>query len=136
MRLSHVLMVCLGVGLLLAADEAKDDKDKLKGTWKVESAERDGQPLERAKQDVITFADDKITIKRPNSTEEATFKLDSAKKPQEITITPSEGKEKMLGIYQLDGDTLKICISRSERPTEFSAKAGSQQVLLVFKRQK
>jgi hypothetical protein len=39
------------------------------------------------------------------------------------------------GIYELNGDTLKSCVASpgKERPTEFSAKAGSGHTLRVFK---
>jgi hypothetical protein len=41
------------------------------------------------------------------------------------------------GIYQLDGDTWKIClkVSGKERPTKFETKAGSELVLATLKRQ-
>ena len=42
------------------------------------------------------------------------------------------------GIYELDGDTLKVCyaIDGGKRPAEFKAKPGSKHVLIVFKRLK
>ncbi|HKA07629.1 MAG TPA: hypothetical protein VKD71_10250, partial [Gemmataceae bacterium] len=45
------------------------------------------------------------------------------------------------GIYQLDGDTLKVSLSIDptnvdQRPTEFTTKAGEMRVLLTFKRLK
>ena len=43
-------------------------------------------------------------------------------------------KEVWLGIYQLDGDTLKWCVKRKGRPTEFAT--GDGAFLLILKRQK
>ena len=42
----------------------------------------------------------------------------------------------MLGIYEFDGKTQKVCFAPvgKERPAEFSSKAGTQHVLTVWKR--
>jgi hypothetical protein len=44
----------------------------------------------------------------------------------------------MLGIYELDGDTYKLCgdMQGKSRPTEFAVKPGSGFVLEVLKREK
>jgi uncharacterized protein (TIGR03067 family) len=73
---------------------------------------------------------------------EFTIKLDSAKKPKSIdlTLTQGVGKGKVgLGIYELDGDTLKLCFPQDEnaaRPTEFKSTDGSRHGLLTMRRQK
>ena len=44
----------------------------------------------------------------------------------------------MLAIYQLSGDTLRICwapLEKRERPTEFASKAGTGHSLLVLRRE-
>lgn len=41
-------------------------------------------------------------------------------------------KEIWLGIKQLDGDTLRWCVDKKTRPTEFEAKQGA--FLLILKR--
>ncbi len=141
----HAWLV-LVVGLLLAADDPKDEvkkeQDKLKGTWTVESSERKGQASEEGKDAEVTFEGDKITVKTAEGKEhKGTYKIDPTKKPKTIDITPSGGdnKDKVhLGIYELDGDTLKVCYNHpdKERPTAFSTKADSEEVLYVLKRKK
>jgi len=69
------------------------------------------------------------------------FKVDATKKPKTMDMTPSEGRYKdktLLGIYELDGDTLKICFAEpgKDRPTDFTSKAGSGVVLAIHKREK
>jgi uncharacterized protein (TIGR03067 family) len=78
--------------------------------------------------------------KAPGKAEELTIKLDSAKKPQQIDLTPlagpNEGKT-ALGIYTIEGDALKICAAEGgvvERPTEF--KVGKEVGIITFKRVK
>ena len=44
----------------------------------------------------------------------------------------------MLGIYELEGDTFKVCFAapgKADRPTEFKSAAGSGHRLLVLKRE-
>ena len=43
------------------------------------------------------------------------------------------------GIYELDGDTLKWCTAspgKGERPTGFTADAGSERLFVTLKREK
>ena len=44
----------------------------------------------------------------------------------------------MVGIYQQEGNRLKVCLDLSgkDRPREFKTKSGSNAILLVFKREK
>jgi len=71
----------------------------------------------------------------------AKFKIDPIKKPKTIDYTVTDGPEKgktVLGIYELDGDTVKFCFSApdKERPSEFTAKEGSGRTLSLWKRNK
>ena len=53
------------------------------------------------------------------------------------TEGPGKGKT-MLGIYELTGDTYKVCFALpgGERPKEFASKPGSKTMLIVMKREK
>ena len=58
-----------------------------------------------------------------------------------VDVTHSTGGRKgrtTKAIYELDGDTLKVCYSflAEERPTEFAGKADRKSFLLVYKRVK
>ena len=145
MRLMKGLGVVV-IGLLIAADDAKKDdtmkdKESLKGTWIVQSSERDGQADESIKDDTVTFDGDSASVMTKDKEQKATFKLDASKKPKTIDFTPSEESEKdkvVLGIYSLDKDELKVCFTKAggERPTEFSAKEGTGHHLIILKRKK
>ena len=69
-----------------------------------------------------------------------TFKLDPTQKLKEMDATggvlPAKKDRTFLGIYELDGDTLKWCVDnrRKERPTEFRTANGAY--LLILKRRK
>ena len=125
-------------------DEAKKELERFQGTWKFESLEVGGM-----KMDVGVYKDvrlilegDKFTHKEGKEPAHGTFKVDVSKKPKTIDITFTDGPEKgntILGIYELDGDTYRVCIDLAKkdvRPTKFESKKGTMLVLEVLKREK
>src|SRR5262249_49492274 len=63
-------------------------------------------------------------------------RLDATSKPKEITLTGSatEAKETLLGIYELDGDKLKIALGNGKmKPSKFDDKSAD---VLTLKRVK
>jgi uncharacterized protein (TIGR03067 family) len=61
--------------------------------------------------------------------------------PKTIDVTFTEGPEKgksSYGIYELEGDTYRVCIGLTgkPRPTDFASTPGSGHVLEVLKREK
>lgn len=64
-----------------------------------------------------------------------TFNLKESPRWLDATKTNERGrKEEYLGIYSLEGDTLRWCVSRGkQRPTEFMTAKGS--FLVILKRQ-
>jgi uncharacterized protein (TIGR03067 family) len=69
---------------------------------------------------------------------EAVYTFDPTKTPKTINISYlSPIRKTLLGIYSLEGDTLKLCVAvdpdkAEQRPTEFAAKSG--QVYAILKR--
>jgi uncharacterized protein (TIGR03067 family) len=129
----------IGAWLLVATwvTAAEVDLEKLQGKWIIESFLYNGNPVEMMKDAVRQFKDDKYTLVPKNSDGiEGTFKLDSEKKPREIDMVVNGRMLK--GIYDLDGDTLKVSYSLTggERPTEFESKPDSGTTLIVHKRMK
>ena len=67
------------------------------------------------------------------------FKIDPGQDPKQIDITLQFNKvdRTLLGIYEIKGDTLKVCCFASntgKRPTEFATKAGVNTGLIVLTR--
>jgi RNA polymerase sigma factor (sigma-70 family) len=141
-----------------AAPAPKEDKDKLQGTWRPVSVEIDGVTLGEGREEI---KDDRLVIEKSSLTLSYTertpltepeakkavadFSLDTKQTPKVIVLRwkkcPYNGEEDFThkAIYAVEGDTLKLCLSRGEDeknpPTAFSAKTGSSRVLSVFKRE-
>jgi uncharacterized protein (TIGR03067 family) len=136
------LLLLAACGLLLAANNTKEkpvmgDQQKIQGTWTLVSVERNGKPLpdEVIQHIKLIFAGDKLTTQSKDRKTEGTFKLDSNKTPKEIDLDMDGHIGK--GIYQLDGDNLKIVHGEvgDARPQDFP-RAGSGLTVLVGKREK
>jgi uncharacterized protein (TIGR03067 family) len=144
----HVL-ACIVIGLLLGADAPRDDvkkdKEKLQGTWKAVTAEAGGKSQDDAEEHRLIFSGDEFSVKKGEETMiKGNFKIDSSKKPKEIDMEFMEAKRDnlkgkiALGIYELDGDTLKWCWNKpgGERPKKFSSEAADVHLLVTLKREK
>jgi len=135
------LLGFLAVRPAAADDAVKAELDKLQGTWQLVSAETDGKaaPAEQLKKVRVVIKGSKHSVYFGDSAvaKEIPFSIDPSRKPKETTDMLPDGKQ-IKGIYELNGDTLKSCVASpgKERPTAFSAKAGSGHTLRVFKRVK
>jgi uncharacterized protein (TIGR03067 family) len=139
----QLLTVALVVAAPVPAEKEKKDEEKIQGTWTVVSLESGGKkaPDDDVKNVKFVFKDDTVTINDPKREEKAKIKLDASKKPKAIDIQPEDkggDKKPVLGIYELKDDELKICFAKGggERPTELVSKAGTEQSLVVLKREK
>jgi uncharacterized protein (TIGR03067 family) len=130
--------------LLPVADEKKSDMDRLQGTWVMESLEVEGKlvPEERIKGTTLTIKDDRYITKVKEKSHEVMFKLDPKEKPKHIDMYfPDDPNVPKLakGIYELDGDMLKICRAQApgeDRPREFVTEGATGRFIVTWKRQK
>ena len=149
MRISLVALFCV-IGFAASGTLADDKTDlekevrKFQGTWTFESCEAGGQklPADALKGLILTFEGDKHTVKKGDEVIQiGTQKLDPSKSPKAIDVTMTGGPNKgqvMLGIYEIDGDTLKVCFDPQgkKRPTEFKSAPGSENFVNIHKRVK
>jgi uncharacterized protein (TIGR03067 family) len=152
MRIALVALFCaIGFAASGGSGSRADDKAdlekelrKFQGTWTFESCETGGKgiPAGDLKGLTLTFEGAKHTVKKGDEViQVGTQKLDPSKSPKTIDVTMVEGPNKgavMLGIYEFDGDTLRVCFDPQgkKRPTEFKSAAGSENFLNVHKRVK
>jgi uncharacterized protein (TIGR03067 family) len=141
-------VLVLAAGLSVADHDSKKEPlemeyAKLEGTWLVVSLEVEGLkiPGDTIKDSRLFIKGNEFTMKEKIATYRGNFIIDSSKKPKTIDINFTEGPEKgntSLGIYELDGDDLKLCltITAKNRPTEFVANPKSGHGYEVLKREK
>jgi uncharacterized protein (TIGR03067 family) len=140
-RLAFVSLA-LAVGLLLAADAPKDDKEQLQGRWVMVSLELDGEkvPEDQVATGRLVVEGNRYTPTYAGVDYPETFTLDPSVTPKEIDFTYTDGPRKgetVKGIYKLEGDQYVMCRAlRSEdpRPKQFATESGSGLALVVWKR--
>ena len=118
------------------------DTQRMQGTWDLQALEQDGKPAGDAPLvKLVIITDGRIAFRyvfprsRGYSDEESRFTVDESKKACELSAP--EGGPAYRGIYELDGDNLKICWSRvagGNAPTDFTTSANSNRRLLVLTR--
>ena len=142
------LLLALAVALCVAADKPKPDAKKeleaLQGTWVMAGLEVNGVevPEKKLAGTTLVIKGDKYTVKVKDSAHETTIKVDPTTDPKSIdmlfpngTELPKLGK----GVYELDGDTLKICRHQAtgeDRPTQIGSWPNTNLFVVTWKRQK
>ena len=106
------------------------DLEKLQGSWTVAELELDGQSVDAPSEARLVIDGSRFTSTGMGSEYEGTFELDASAKPAQIDMKFDKGPEKgntNLGIYQLKGDSWKLCLATrgTVRPTSFNSPPDS-----------
>jgi uncharacterized protein (TIGR03067 family) len=118
------------------------ESDALQGTWRAVVIEKAGKKEADAALKTVTVVikDNRFALKsRDKVIEEVTLKLDPAKDPPHVTLTPVRGPRKDRphpGIYAAEKGRLKICWAPpgKERPAAFATAADNGNFLIVLER--
>jgi uncharacterized protein (TIGR03067 family) len=131
-----LLMASVAVG---EGGEPAKEVEKLQGKWKATKIE--GRNPGKLDGVFVTIKGNKLTLEgQTQKPMEFTFRLNPSAKPKAIDLMFELGT--LLGVYELDGDALKVCYSelqdseKGKRPTELTAPADSRRYLWVLKREK
>ena len=142
------LLLTLAVALAAPDDLSPRDPDaadlqRMQGDWMVATMKVNGTVLTDDEARVLfrTIAGNNYTISRfSKPIASGTFTIDATATPRTIDSTPAgspDGKP-LLGIYEFDGDKLRICNAPpgKPRPKDFEARLGSQHSLIVWEPEK
>src|ERR1017187_10292351 len=144
--MKYLLCLCLAVGASLnafAAGSPDDAAKAVRGNGKPAKAELAGQPMTDAVLEIISLKLDngKYEVFVGAEPDRGTYTLDSTTQAKSMSVTgtdgPNHGKT-FPAIYELKGDTLRICydLSGAKRPTEFKSIAGTRLYLVTYIRKK
>jgi len=144
-KMLPAMLVLVALSRMAWADEAADkERQQFVGEWQGFVVEGKGENPNRGPVKLslkITAAGIIATQDKDGDLGEGSFTFDLTATPHTIdarrTKAPGAGQT-YLGIYELDGDTLKWCSAnpRKERPTQFETKGGAGQFLMILKRKK
>ena len=123
------------------AADSSDDAKTIQGNWKPAQAELAGQPMPEAVLKTISLKldDGKYEVFVGEHPDRGTYTIDPVTKS--ITVIGTEGPnhgKTFPAIYELKGDTLRICydLSGAKRPAEFKSVAGTKLYLVTYHRKK
>ena len=143
--MKHIFCIGLAVAASLTAFAANssDDTKAVQGTWLPVKAELAGQPLPDTVLKSISLKLDngKYEVFAAGKPDRGTYTVDFTTEPKSMTIAGTEGPNNgktFPAIYELKGDTLRICydLSGAKRPAEFKSIAGTQLYLVTYNRKK
>ena len=130
------------LSILLLATATLNAEDKpphpINGAWVGHEITESGEPMEqeRVRGFEMSFQGAEVSVRMGEQNATGKIELDDTKSPKWINITLGEGKDVMTipAIYEVAGDTLRLCHpdGEGERPKKFVAAKGF--VLGIFKR--
>jgi uncharacterized protein (TIGR03067 family) len=138
------MVMVLAVGGHSTADDpaAKKETKMTTGDWQLVDGELGGKkfPSDVVKGIKMTLTADRYVVTAENK-DEGTVKYIPNTSPAAMEITGTAGPNKdktFLAIYELQGDSLKVCydLSGKARPTEFKSPPGTLLFLATYKRVK
>ena len=118
----------------------KPDIETLQGTWNIVSLEMEGRKYPAAGAQ-IAIKGGRFTSLNMGAEYSGTMAVDESASPKTFDLLFEKGPEegnRSLGIYELDGDTWKICLGLTgkTRPTKFVSAPGTGHALEILKRER
>jgi uncharacterized protein (TIGR03067 family) len=140
-RLIGAFFTLMVAGVLSAGESSEQDATGVQGMWRPVRAELGGRPMPEAVVKIITLRLDggKYEVFVGEQPDRGTYALDSTSTPRGMTVTGTEGPNNgktFPAIYELNGDTLRICydLSGVKRPEKFESRAGTLLYLVTYLR--
>ena len=129
--MKHFPIICLAIAASLAGCVTGPHAAAaaLQGTWKPVTGVMAGQPMSDSLLKIISLKLDNGRYEAfvGDEPDKGTYSVDSTTTPRSMVITGTEGPNKgrvFPAIYELDGDTLRICydLSGAKRPRSSRAR--------------
>ncbi len=138
LRMLALIVLVVFTSNLVADEKTNKVLKDLQGDWKFEKLVTAGEekPAKNIDNVFFTIKENTMTIKVSDSAGETwTFEINVEKKPTWIDVETK--RQKFVGVYELNGDTLKFCwVEFGNRPTEFESTKKNAAELIILKRVK
>jgi uncharacterized protein (TIGR03067 family) len=130
--------------LVLAAEPPASDLDRLQGTWTLSSMEREGEaaPADELQGSTVVYEGNRMSLRDGDRVRRrGIITLAPERTPKAINTWDQDGPyedQTVPGIYELEGDTLRICFARpgQDRPKQFTTKSGTGVLFCVYKKRR
>jgi uncharacterized protein (TIGR03067 family) len=130
--------------LVTAEDPVQSDLDRLQGVWVLAAMETEGDevPADQIQGLTATYEGNRLTLRTGEHVRRrGIITLAPSRSPRAINTWDQDGPyedQTVPGIYDLDGDTLRVCFARpgEDRPKEFTTKSGTGFLYCVYQRKK
>jgi uncharacterized protein (TIGR03067 family) len=143
---SGLLLVTWKRSKTVVSEKTKAINEELKrfeATWRFVEIEVGGRkiPEKAFEKDALILKGKRFASFVAGKLVHGDFKIDPVARPKAIDIIFTEGPGKgrsQKGIYELEGDTQRICFAMPDkpRPTEFVTRPDNEQIIEVLKREK
>jgi uncharacterized protein (TIGR03067 family) len=125
-----------------ADDPTAKDRQAMQGTWIMANLEVNGKdvPADKLTGTVLTVKRDVYSVKVKDRTTDCRLRLDPSKSPRAVDMIftePGGGEKVLQGIYQIDGDILKIARglnANQQRPDQFATWPDTNYFVVTWRR--
>jgi len=116
----------------------KQDLIQIQGDWQLFAGTEDGRamPPVKIQATVLTFrSDNRVSLGCQRADDRFVLEQATPLPRVELTISHAEGATTQRGVYELNGDSLRICLGPDSSPaSDFTCPTGSGRVLWHFRR--
>ncbi len=107
--------------------------DQMQGKWVGSEIIANGRTSDDPAGIKLSIKGDRFEVETPDQTIRGALKISG----KNMEVVMDDGDIKIFyAIFEMNGDTMKVCYSPVSRPTEFSAGEDSKRILTVYKRSK
>ena len=138
---SLALLVCLLASCRTpSTGNSAEDTKKIQGTWKLVGSTYDGGPQMADMEWIVDGDHYTIRLDGQQHRDPYFFKLDASRRQIDVfhhETPPGTYGGKLKGIYEISGDSLKVCfdLTAQQYPKSFDANRGSRQLVYEFRRE-
>ncbi len=117
----------------LGAASVASALDQMQGKWVASEITANGRASDDPAGIKLAIKGDRFEVETPDQTIKGALKITG----KNMEVVMDDGDLKIFyAIFEMNGDTMKVCYSPISRPTEFSAGEDSKRILTVYKRAK